>query len=43
VLGNEVSKGGRQSARETKCRVEEGLDLCLEDILVKGLVFGIDR
>ena len=29
--------------RGAKCRKEEGLDLCLKDILVKGLGFGIDQ
>lgn len=26
-----------------ECRKEEGLDLCLEDIFVKGLGLGIDQ
>jgi len=29
--------------RGLKCKIEEGLDLCLEHILVKGLWFGIDQ
>jgi hypothetical protein len=37
----------RTECRGMKCRKsaekEEGLDLCLEDILVKGLGFGIDQ
>ena len=41
MLGNEVRREG--SAGEKKCRKEEGLDLCLEDIIVKGLRFGIDQ
>lgn len=43
MLGNEVPEGGGQSVRETKCIKEEGLDLCLEDTLVRDLGFGIDQ
>ena len=35
--------GRRTKCRETKRWKKEGLDLCLEDILVKGLGFGIDQ
>jgi len=43
-----VPEEGRQSAGrrkcwETNCRKEEGLDLFLEDILVRGIGFGIDQ
>lgn len=33
----EGQSAGERSAEETKCREEEGLDLCLGDIIVKGL------
>jgi len=33
----------RKKSRREKCQNKEGLDLCLEDNLVKGLGFVIDQ
>ena len=43
MLGSKEPKEGSLCVREQSAKKRRGLDLCLEDILVKGLGFGIDR